>query len=287
MEFDVDGCLSLVAKAEGNCLTWQDFFPNRGVKVKVISCNVNGIRSATRKDFIPWLKRQKADVVCLQEIRAKEEQFPPEALELSGYHSFLHPAEKPGYSGVAMYSREKPQRVIREMGLVDMDQEGRYIQLDFKKYSVISAYFPSGTSGTHRQDKKYEFLDRFEELLRSFKAKKREYIICGDWNIAHKKIDIKNWKSNQKNSGFLPEERAWLDMVVDELNYVDTFRQVDQRAEQYSWWSNRGRARENNVGWRIDYQFASPKLADKVTKASIYTRKKFSDHAPLIHEYDL
>ncbi len=254
--------------------------------MKIISCNVNGIRSATRKEFIPWLKRQKADVICLQEIRAREDQFPKEALEIAGYHTFLHPAERPGYAGVAMYARDKPKKVVREMGLEEMDLEGRYLQLDFKGYSVISAYFPSGTSGTVRQDKKYEFLDHFAELMSSFRKKRREYIICGDWNIAHKKIDIKNWRSNQKNSGFLPEERAWMDMVVDELKFVDAFRVVDQREEQYTWWSNRGRARENNVGWRIDYQFISPGLANKVAKASIYTRKKFSDHAPLIVEYD-
>lgn len=255
--------------------------------MKVISANMNGIRSATKKDFWPWFKRQKADILCMQEIRATEDKFPEAALNLKNYHKFIRPAEKPGYSGVSIYAKQEPKNVCTKIGYDIIDNEGRYLQLDYDKFSVASIYFPSGSNKESRQVLKYEFMEFFSEKLIEFKKKRRPIILCGDWNIAHKNIDIKNWRSNQKNSGFLPEERAWMDHILDELNYVDAFREVNQKADQYTWWSNRGRARENNVGWRIDYQIVSPKLKDKVTSASIYRNKFFSDHAPLTISYDI
>ena len=255
--------------------------------MKVITANLNGIRSATQKNFWPWLEKQKADVVCLQEIRATEEQFPKEALALKDFHRFVKSAEKPGYSGVAIYTRLKPKKIITEMGFAEMDSEGRYLQIDLDKVTVVSAYFPSGSSGEERQNKKYEFLDHFLGMLKSIKKKKKPFIICGDWNIAHKEIDLKNWKSNQKNSGFLPEERAWMDTVISELGFIDAFRTLNPHPDQYTWWSNRGRAREKNVGWRIDYQIVSPDLADSLKSASIYTSEFFSDHAPLTIQYKI
>ena len=255
--------------------------------MKVITCNLNGVRSATNKNFWPWLAQQDADVVCLQEIRANVEQFPKEALTLKGYKYFIKSAVRPGYSGVAIYTRHTPKNVIDKMGFPEMDLEGRYLEIELANANIISAYFPSGSSGEDRQAKKYEFLDHFLKILSKIKKNKKPYIICGDWNIAHKAIDLKNWKSNQKNSGFLPEERAWMDKIVDGLGYIDAFRVVNPAAEQYTWWSNRGRAREKNVGWRIDYQICSPNLAKKIKSAEIYTKEFFSDHAPLCIEYAL
>jgi exodeoxyribonuclease III len=255
--------------------------------MKVISCNLNGIRSATQKQFWPWLHKQRADVICLQEIRATEAQFPPEALEMKGYHRFVKSAERPGYSGVAIYTKIEPKGLVPQMGHSEMDAEGRYLEVKLDKVNVVSAYFPSGSSGVERQAKKYEFLDHLLGRLKAIRKKGENYIICGDWNIAHKEIDLKNWKSNQKNSGFLPEERAWMDKVINELGYVDAFRVLNAKPEQYTWWSNRGQARAKNVGWRIDYQIISPELKSSVQKVDIYTDEFFSDHAPLTVQYKL
>ena len=253
--------------------------------MRVICCNVNGIRAATRKGLFEWLRRQKADFICLQEIKARQEQIPTEAL-LTPYHHHFSLASRPGYSGVALYSLQAPLKIGTEMGLAEMDNEGRYLQADYKNLTVISVYFPSGSSGDARQAWKYKFLDSFMDKARELRKKRRQFIVCGDFNIAHKKIDIKNWRGNQKNSGFLPEERAWMDRLIDEECWVDAFRTLNNKEEQYTWWSNRGRAYENNVGWRIDYQMVTPGLKDNITKVNIYKRKKFSDHAPLIIEYD-
>lgn len=255
--------------------------------LKVVSANLNGIRSAQRKGFFEWLLAEQPDVICVQEVRAhmihlKDQHFYPE-----GYHHYFVDAEKKGYSGVGIYSKKKPDHVITQLGWDVSDREGRYIQLDFGKLSIASLYLPSGTSGEGRQDVKYDFLDQYEKVLRKQRHDGRHYILCGDWNIAHKAIDLKNWKTNQKNSGFLPEERVWLDKLFDEIGFVDAFRVLNQEPDQYTWWSHRGQAYAKNVGWRIDYQIVSPELKKKIQNVSIYKDQKFSDHAPLIIDYDL
>ncbi|MDH3947372.1 MAG: exodeoxyribonuclease III [Gammaproteobacteria bacterium] len=255
--------------------------------MRVITANVNGIRAAAKKGFFDWLKRQRADVVCLQETKAQEHQLEDSLFYPKGYHCYYFDAEKKGYSGVAIYSRKEPDQIITGLGWDHVDTEGRYIQADFGNLSVASFYLPSGSSSEERQINKLKFMD---EVLADFKAmrrKRRDYIICGDYNIVHKEIDIKNWKSNQKNSGCTPEERAWLDVLFDQVGFVDAFRVVNQKPEQYTWWSNRGNARANNVGWRIDYQIVTPGLRDKIKKATIYKEKWFSDHAPLTIDYEL
>jgi exodeoxyribonuclease-3 len=259
------------------------------VVMKIISANVNGIRSAEKKGFFSWLKTENADVICLQETKAQEDQLRPEDHHPAGYHCYFRDAEKKGYSGVAIFCKAKPDKVIRELGkgFEDMDREGRFLQIDLGTLSVISLYLPSGSSGDERQQIKFSFMERFTPYLQALRRQQREYIICGDWNIVHKEIDIKNWKSNQKNSGCLPEERAWLDLLFGSLGFVDGFRVIDPRAEQYTWWSNRGQARAKNVGWRIDYQVITPGLKDKVKSVRIYKDEWFSDHAPLIMEYAL
>ena len=254
--------------------------------MRIISLNANGIRAARRKGLFEWLESQNADIVCLQETRAQVDQLADEAYHPHGYHVHYRDAEKKGYSGVAIYSRHRPRRVITELGMPEFDAEGRYIEMQFDRLAVVSVYLPSGTSGDARQAAKYRFLDHFHDHLRRLRRRRREYVLCGDWNIAHKPIDLKNWKSNQKNSGFLPEERAWLDRVFDRTGYVDAFRALRPEPELYTWWSNRGRAWDKNVGWRIDYQVVTPGLAPHLRAASIYTDQRFSDHAPLIIDYD-
>jgi len=255
--------------------------------MRVISANVNGIRAAEKKGFYQWLSRQRADVVCIQETKAQIDQLDPSVFCPNNFYCHYFDAEKKGYSGVALYSKQEPDQVLTGLGWDHCDSEGRYIQADFGKLSIASLYLPSGSSSEERHENKLRFMDKFLDELKSMKRKKRDYIICGDWNIVHKEIDIKNFKSNQKNSGCTPDERAWMDRLIDEVGYVDAFRMVEPRAEQYTWWSNRGNARANNVGWRIDYQIISSGLADKVVKASVYKEKWFSDHAPLIINYKL
>lgn len=254
--------------------------------MKVISFNANGIRSAARKGFYEWLLLQRADFICIQETKAQMDQlksiaqfFPDE------YYCDYFDAVKKGYSGVAIYAREKPLQISKGFGYAIADEEGRYIQFDYNSLSVISVYFPSGTTGQIRQAIKYEFLEHFASHLQELKARGKELIICGDYNIAHKNIDIKNWRGNQKNSGFLPEERVWLDTLFGPMGFVDAFRLHNQAAHQYTWWSNRGRAREKNVGWRIDYQVITPGLAPSVMNSDIFCDGYFSDHAPLTIEY--
>ena len=255
--------------------------------MRVISINVNGIRAAHRKNFFIWLQKQDADIVCVQETKAQVEQLTEEIIKPKGYYSYFNDALKKGYSGVAIYSRIEPDKIIDKIGWREADDEGRYLQANFGKLSIVSLYLPSGSSSEERQIIKFDFLDRFISILKKIRRQKREYIICGDWNIAHKKIDIKNWKGNQKNSGFLPEERSWMDNLFNKLGMVDSFRVANQEAEQYTWWSNRGQAWAKNVGWRIDYQIVTPGLKDKIRTASIYKDERFSDHAPLIIDYDL
>ncbi|MCW9025270.1 MAG: exodeoxyribonuclease III [Gammaproteobacteria bacterium] len=260
--------------------------------MRVITANVNGIRAAAKKGFFDWLKKQKADVVCIQETKAQEHQLKqPEhddpLFYPKGFYSYYFDAEKKGYSGVALYSRKEPDKITMGLGWDHADTEGRYIQADFGKLSIASLYLPSGSSSDERQANKLKFMDRFMDDLKAIRRQRREFIICGDYNIVHKEIDIKNWKSNQKNSGCTPEERAWLDVLFYQVGFVDAFREVNKKPDQYTWWSNRGNARANNVGWRIDYQIITPGLKDKVKKASIYKDSWFSDHAPLIMDYDI
>lgn len=255
--------------------------------MKIITLNVNGIRSALKKGLFGWLAKQNAEVICLQEVRADLSHLSQPAYQLEGYHCYYAPAEKPGYSGVALFSREKPLKIVKSLGFALSDTEGRYIHAQWGDITVASLYMPSGTSGDARQALKYEYMDAFEKILNHYREEKHHYIICGDWNIAHKKIDLKNWQGNQKNSGFLPEERAWLDKLFDEYGWVDAFRCVNQESDQYTWWSARGQAWAKNVGWRIDYQIVSPELKETVRSASIYKDERFSDHAPVIMEYEL
>jgi len=254
--------------------------------MQIITLNVNGVRAATRKGFLRWLSAQPADIVCMQELKAQLADLSHDILKPSGYYSFFHCAERKGYSGVGIYSRKKPDKVIEGLGIDEIDQEGRFIQADFGNLSVISIYLPSGSSGDHRQASKVFFMEKFFPILKTMIASGRDVILCGDWNIAHQEIDLKNWRANRTNSGFLPEERAWLTNIFDNLGFVDVFRKVNPEPDQYTWWSNRGQAWAKNVGWRIDYQIATPEVAHKAHSATIYKDERFSDHAPLIINYD-
>jgi len=254
--------------------------------MRIITLNVNGIRSAERRGLAGWLTRgQPWDVVCLQEIKAGHDDIPRALAAPRKAHASFAPAQKKGYAGVGLYARIAP-KCSSGFGAAEFDAEGRYLEAHFRDVTVISLYLPSGSSGEHRQASKYRFLDAFLPHLAQLRKAGREVVLCGDWNIAHQPIDLRNWRSNQKNSGFLPEERAWLTHVFDKLGFVDVFRRLDPRPEQYTWWSNRGASWEKNVGWRIDYQIATPGIAAKARSAKIYTQRRFSDHAPLIIDYD-
>jgi exodeoxyribonuclease-3 len=250
--------------------------------------NVNGIRSAARRDLFKWMARQRADVVCVQELKAQAADLPEEMRAPGRLRGYFHHAERKGYSGVGLYCRRAPDRVVEGMGRRDIDADGRYLRADFGPLSVISVYLPSGSAGPHRQKIKFHFMDHFFPHLKALAAEGREIVLCGDWNIAHREIDLKNWRSNRKNSGFLPEERAWLTRVFDELGWVDVYRRIhpDATGASYTWWSNRGQAWAKNVGWRIDYQIATPKIAATAKRAAVYKKQRFSDHAPLTIDYD-
>lgn len=255
--------------------------------MRIITLNLNGIRSAAKKGFFNWMLQQNADVVCLQELRAQEADITPWLLESEGYYSAFHFAEKKGYSGVAIYSKTKPTSVLTGLGWATADTEGRYVEVKLSGVSIASVYLPSGTSGEIRQQIKFDFLRHYAEHLKKSLKNNEDYIICGDWNIAHKEIDLKNWRGNQKNSGFLPEERDWMDQLFGPTGFVDAFRVVNTSPDQYTWWSNRGQAWLKNVGWRIDYQVITPGLKNKVQSATIYKDERFSDHAPLVIDYSL
>jgi exodeoxyribonuclease-3 len=254
--------------------------------LRVITLNVNGIRSAANKGLFRWLAGQRADVVCLQEMKCQEIDLDAKLHGLKVYQTCHAFAQKKGYSGVSLYSRRTPDEVVRGFRNREFDAEGRYVEARFGKLCVVSMYMPSGSAGPHRQASKFRFLKAFLTHLRRVRERGEEIILCGDWNIAHKEIDLKNWRSNQKNPGFLPEERAWLTRVFDELGFVDVFRKLNDKPDQYTWWSNRGQAYRKNVGWRIDYQIATPGIAAAARRESIYRAKRFSDHAPLIVDYD-
>lgn len=253
--------------------------------MRIMSVNVNGIRSATSKGFINYLAQAQADIVCIQELKAQEADMTPEMKKPLGMYGVWHTAEKRGYSGVAIYSKVEPDATQIGLGWEDFDHEGRYVRADFGHLTVISVYLPSGSSSEERQQAKFCFMAKFLPLLQELRTLQRDVLICGDWNIAHQNIDLRNWKGNLKNSGFLPEERLWLTQVIDELGWVDIWRKLYPEIPGYTWWSNRGRAYAKDVGWRIDYQLATPELAACAQKAMIYKDEKFSDHAPLVVDY--
>jgi len=256
--------------------------------LRIISANLNGIRSATSKGFYEWLETQNPDFVCMQELKAQAGDMTTGMLKPNGLHGYFHYAEKKGYSGVGIYSKRPADQVIEGLGQLDIDSEGRYLEVQIGNLSVISLYLPSGSSSEERQSVKFGVMERFYPHLAALIASGREVVICGDWNIAHKEADLKNWRGNQKNSGFLPAERAWMSLVFDELGWVDTYRYLypDTTDACYTWWSNRGQAWAKNVGWRIDYQVATPGIALKARATSIFKEQRFSDHAPLIVDYD-
>jgi exodeoxyribonuclease-3 len=254
--------------------------------MRIITLNLNGIRSAAQKGFFQWLATQRAHLVCLQEVKAQAVDLSPGMLQPKGFRGYFHLAEKKGYSGVGIYAKRRPDAIIEGVGIADIDAEGRYLRADFGSLSVVSLYLPSGSSSPERQAAKFSFMDRFLPMLERLRVCGRELIICGDWNIAHKEIDLRNWRSNRKNSGFLPEERTWIGNVFEQLGFVDVFRRLDSNPEQYTWWSNRGQAWARNVGWRIDYQIATPGVAALARRAMIYKEQRFSDHAPLTIDYD-
>ena len=253
--------------------------------IKVMTLNLNGIRSAARKGFGPWLAAQDFDVVCVQEIKADLADIEPELHLIGKHQGHFYSAEKKGYAGVGLYSRKKPKAITRGFGIAEFDSQGRYLEADFGHFSVVSLYAPSGSASEERYQSKLRFLEAFFAQMKALRERGKEVIVCADWNIAHKEIDLKNWKSNQKNAGFTPAEREWVTRVIEELGFVDTYRQLDPRPEQYSWWSNRGAAYENNVGWRLDYHLVTPGLAAKAKSCSIFTEQRFSDHAPVTVEY--
>jgi exodeoxyribonuclease-3 len=261
--------------------------------MRFITANLNGVRSAASKGFFDWLDQQQADAVGVQELKAQADVVESQFRSCDKLAGHFHYAEKKGYSGVGLYTKEEPSDLITGLGIAEFDCEGRWVEKRFdkpgRKLSLISVYFPSGTSGEERQQVKYRFLAALFPHLMALKAE-REFILVADVNIAHKEIDLKNWRSNQKNSGFLPEERAWLTRLFDAGaeggGLVDVFRTLNDRPEQYTWWSNRGAARANNVGWRLDYHLATPGLAAQAKREAIYTGQLFSDHAPLTIDYD-
>ena len=256
------------------------------------SLNLNGIRSATSKGLEAWLAQTRPDCICVQEVKAQSIDIAGRFESLGDLRGHFHFAEKKGYSGVGIYSRHTPSDVRIGFGSAEFDPEGRYIELRFdtpaRKLSIISAYFPSGSSGEDRQAAKFRFLEEFYPHLQQLRAE-RELLLCGDLNIAHQEIDLKNWKGNRKNSGFLPEERAWMSKALSEGGLVDVYRQLEPTATDdcYTWWSNRGQAYAKNVGWRLDYHLATPALAAGARSVSIYKGEKFSDHAPVTMEYEL
>ena len=253
--------------------------------MRIISLNVNGIRSAANKGLFEWLGQMQADVVCLQEVRAQVAQLDDPLFRPEGYACHYHAASsRKGYSGVAIYARRDPDHYLTELGWDAFDHEGRYVEARFGNLSVVSLYFPSGASGELRQQFKIRAMAWIAPILDAWLCSGRDYVVCGDWNIVRSARDIKNWKSNQKNSGCLPEERAWMDTLV-ERGWVDSYRTLYPEGEDYTWWSNRGRARENDVGWRIDYQMVTPALRTRLKSASIYRKQRFSDHAPYTVEF--
>jgi len=255
--------------------------------MRIISFNANGLRSAATKGFFDWFRAQDADLLCLQETKAQEHQLQSPAFLPDGYRAFFRDAStKKGYSGVAIYSRREPDEVRNALGRASFDDEGRYIEVRFGKLSVVSFYIPSGSSGDLRQGFKFEVMEWLKPVLDSWLKGGRDYVLCGDWNIVRSAKDIKNWSSNQKNSGCLPPERDWLNSLCsDDTGWVDAYRALHPEGQDYTWWSARGAARTNNVGWRIDYQLVTPSLHPRLRACSIHPTPRFSDHAPFVVDY--
>jgi len=254
--------------------------------MKIISWNVNGIRAIQKKGFLDWFQKQAADIICIQETKAQTEQLDDELINIPGYLSFFNSAERRGYSGVAVWTKEAPIKIVMEMGNKDLDSEGRLLQLDFKKFTLLNVYFPNGGQGDHRLHYKMEFYDKFLKHINKLKKQGKKIIFCGDINTAHKEIDLARPKENETNTGFLPEERAWLDKVVAN-DYLDAFRIFNSSVNNYTWWDYKTKARERNVGWRIDYFFISKDLKSKITKASIHNTVMGSDHCPISIELNI
>jgi exodeoxyribonuclease-3 len=262
--------------------------------MRVISLNLNGIRSAYNKGLVEWLGKQNADILCVQELKAQAADMTHEMLAPLAYHGYFHYAEKKGYSGVGIFSKYKPDDVIYGLGIAEFDAEGRYIEVRFGNFKVVSLYLPSGSSGEERQLIKFKFMASFMPHLRKMMQEHAtaltkdqcDVLICGDWNIAHTEKDLKNWRGNKNNSGFLVEERNWLTELFNEVGFVDVFRNLHPELETYTWWSNRGQAWAKDVGWRIDYQIATPRIAASALATSVYKGQRFSDHAPLIIDYN-
>jgi exodeoxyribonuclease-3 len=257
--------------------------------LRIITANLNGIRSAAKKGFFEWVKIQSPDILCIQELKAQEADLDEALLAPHGYHGIFQYALKKGYSGVGLYSKQKPDHIKVGFDEGEFDNEGRYVEARFGKLIFISAYFPSGSSAPERQEAKFRFLNIFMPHIKKLKAEGLEIILCGDINIAHHENDLKNWKGNVKNSGFLPEERDWMTKLFDDIGLVDVYRHLHPNTtdECYTWWSQRGQAYAKNVGWRIDYQIATPGFARQAQRSEIYKAEKFSDHAPLIIDYKL
>ena len=257
--------------------------------LRLVTLNLNGIRSAANKGWVAWAETLGADCMGVQEIKAQAADVTNRFDVIAGMKGHFHFADKKGYSGVGLYARKKPSAVITGIGNAEFDAEGRWVEARFdsdrRKLSIISCYFPSGSSGPERQLAKFRFLALMAPHLLRLKAE-REFILVGDINIAHKEIDLKNWRGNRKNSGFLPEERAWMTHVLEELGLVDVFRTLNPHPEQYTWWSNRGQAWAKNVGWRLDYHLATPGIAKHAKAEHIHLEPRFSDHAPLVIDYD-
>ena len=253
--------------------------------MRIITLNLNGIRSAYNKGLPEWFAKQNADILCVQELKAQVSDMTPDMLAPPGYHGYFHYAEKKGYSGVGIYCKHKPDTVIEGLNISKFYAEGRYIEAQFDNLSVVSLYLPSGSSGEERQAVKFRFMEAFMPHMVALKQSGRDVIVCGDWNIAHTEKDLKNWRGNRKNSGFLPEERVWLTQLFNEVGFVDVFRKLHPELEAYTWWSNRGQAWAKDVGWRIDYQIATPSMAGKAVATGIYKEQRFSDHAPLMVDY--
>ncbi len=256
--------------------------------LRIITLNLNGIRSAWRKGLHAWLAQQNADIICMQELRAQQRDLCPEMTKPCGFHAYYRYAERKGYSGVGLWCRKQPDRVVDLLGSEEFDLEGRYLRADFGRLSVASLYQPSGSGSAHRQEAKLRFMSLIYPHLAELARSGRDVIVCGDWNIAHQEIDLRNWKGNRKNSGFLPEERAWVSRLLDEAGWCDVYRKLHPHAtgDAYTWWSNRGQAWAKNVGWRLDYQLATTTIAGKATTAAVYKERRFSDHAPLSLDYD-
>jgi exodeoxyribonuclease-3 len=262
--------------------------------MRIVSFNANGLRSAASKGFFDWFAGHDADVLCVQETKAQEHQLTDASFLPSGYKAWFRDATtKKGYSGVAIYARREPDALLTSLDWAPFDDEGRYLEARFGNLSVVSMYIPSGSSGELRQAFKFEVMAWLAPILERWRASGRDYVLCGDWNIVRSELDIRNWKSNQKNSGCLPAERDWLNGLCagptadGRLGWVDTYRALHPQGQDYTWWSNRGAARAKNVGWRIDYQLATPSLRDKLRACAIAPTPRFSDHAPYSVDYAL